>query len=93
MCSISSLFFRTLPAAKSRWFCLTVFLCAPLLGLPAPAAAQEATIVGTVTDQSGAAIPGVTIFLPMYKPGPFVPRYQTRSASMWRLVCLLASTI
>jgi Carboxypeptidase regulatory-like domain len=34
-----------------------------VLGVSTPAAAQEATIVGTVTDQSSAAVPGVSIFL------------------------------
>jgi len=56
-------FFPTLLATKFRWFSLTVFLSVLVLGLPVPATAQEATIVGTVTDQSGALVPGVSISL------------------------------
>src|SRR5579871_1525594 len=40
-----------------------VLLCALLLGLTSVALAQEATIVGSVTDQSGLAIPNATITL------------------------------
>ena len=56
-------FFRTLLTTRFRWFSLAVFLFVLVLRLPAPAAAQEATIVGTATDQSGALVPGVSISL------------------------------
>ena len=36
-------------------------LCLLLAGLPFLAAAQEATIVGTVTDPAGSVVPNVTI--------------------------------
>jgi hypothetical protein len=42
---------------------LLVVLGALLLSLPLVALAQEATILGTVTDTSGSAIPGVTVTL------------------------------
>ena len=42
-------------------FRILLILGALLLSLPLVALAQEATIVGTVTDASGSAIPGVTI--------------------------------
>lgn len=38
-----------------------LLLIVPLLALPAAVAAQEATIIGTVTDESGGALPGVTV--------------------------------
>jgi hypothetical protein len=40
-----------------------------LLGSPIPATAQEATLVGTATDQSGAAVPDVTISLTNVQTG------------------------
>jgi hypothetical protein len=38
-----------------------LFVLCALLWLPASAAAQEATISGTITDATGAVLPGVTI--------------------------------
>src|SRR3977135_3081778 len=38
-----------------------IFLIGVILVLPAAAFAQEATLTGTVTDSSGAVLPGVTI--------------------------------
>jgi len=48
-------------AAWCRWWSPTAFLPIPFLLLPFVAAAQEATILGTVTDPSGGTIPNVTI--------------------------------
>src|SRR5689334_16068756 len=36
-------------------------VCLALLGVPALALAQEATVIGTVTDSSGGVLPGVTV--------------------------------
>jgi len=44
-----------------NWIIRAVIFATLLLGLPLLAAAQEATILGTVTDPSGSAIPNVTI--------------------------------
>lgn len=44
---------------QRRWFSFLVFLL--LLGLAVPAFAQEATIVGTVTDPTGATVPNASI--------------------------------
>ena len=38
-----------------------VFLVCALLALPATGYAQEAVLTGTVTDASGAVLPGVTV--------------------------------
>jgi len=53
--------FRVAPNWSRNWLLRIFALCALLAGLPFVAAAQDATIVGTVTDPSGAAIPNVTI--------------------------------
>src|SRR5688500_5083269 len=45
---------------KSRLF-LSIVLAAALLAFPAAASAQEATIIGTVTDSTGGVLPGVTV--------------------------------
>ncbi len=51
-----------IPANFSRnWLIRAVIFTVLLLGLPLLAAAQEATILGTVTDASGGAIPNVAI--------------------------------
>jgi len=63
MSSGPSLLFRTLLATRCPWFSLTIFWFVLVLGFSTPAAAQEATIVGTVTDQSGGAVPGVSVVL------------------------------
>jgi hypothetical protein len=47
--------------AKCRWFNHTVLLLVLVLASSASLVAQEATIVGTVTDQTGSLIPNVTI--------------------------------
>lgn len=44
-----------------NWLVRVVVLSVLLLGLPFLATAQDGTIIGTVTDQSGGAIPGVAI--------------------------------
>lgn len=54
-------FARLVVIAKRRWLCRTAVLAVQLLGLPVLVVAQEATIVGTVTDQSGAVVPNVAI--------------------------------
>ncbi len=69
MSSGSQLFYRTLPTSTCRWLSLAIFLFVLVLGLPSHATAQEATIVGTVTDQSGAAVPGVSISLTNVRTG------------------------
>jgi hypothetical protein len=48
-----------------RRFCTTLCCCLALLALTGPAFAQEttATVTGTVTDQSGGVLPGVTVSL------------------------------
>src|SRR6516162_6579699 len=52
----------TLSSRLTRiWSFRVVTLLLLLAGLPRFAAAQEATLVGTVTDPSGAVIPNVTI--------------------------------
>ena len=47
--------------AKRPWLSRVTFLVVVLLALPVLAHAQEATIVGTVTDPSGGVVPNVTI--------------------------------
>jgi hypothetical protein len=44
-----------------KWVVRITALCVVFLGLPILALAQEATILGTVTDPSGAAVPSVAI--------------------------------
>ena len=61
MCPLSSLFARAVSAAKCRSLGWPIFLPLLVLGLPVLASAQEATIVGTVTDPSGAVIPNVAV--------------------------------
>jgi hypothetical protein len=59
---MNSLSSRFLCTSQARNLAVRVLgWCVVLLALPLLAAAQEATIVGTVTDPSGAAIPGVVI--------------------------------
>jgi hypothetical protein len=53
--------FHVYPNCSRNWLLRILTLCALLVGFPFLAAAQEATIVGTVTDPSAAAIPNVTI--------------------------------
>ena len=47
--------------AKRPWLSRAMFLAVLLVALPILAHAQEATIVGTVTDPSGGVVPNVTI--------------------------------
>jgi hypothetical protein len=61
MCPISSLFARTVCTVKRGLSGWTVFLSLLLLCLPVLASAQEATIVGTVTDPSAAVVPNVAV--------------------------------
>src|SRR5450755_3032688 len=63
MCPLSSLFVRTVYTVKRRLSGWTVFFSLLLLCLPVLASAQEATIVGTVTDPSGAVVPNVAILV------------------------------
>jgi hypothetical protein len=59
---LSSRSLFTISASCPRnWLVYGVILSVLLLGLPFLAAAQEGTIVGTVTDSSGGAIPNVAI--------------------------------
>lgn len=51
---------------KLRWL---LVLCLPLVFFAMSAAAQEATIVGTVTDPSGAVVPGATITITHLETG------------------------
>ncbi len=52
---------RCTPATRNFNLRRFVMLCVVLVGLPICALAQQATIVGTVTDPSGAVVPNVTI--------------------------------
>jgi Carboxypeptidase regulatory-like domain len=63
MCALSSLFARAVYAVKRRSSGWAVFLSLLLLCLPVLASAQEATIVGTVTDPSGAIVPNVAVLV------------------------------
>ena len=63
MCPLFSLLVRTIFTAKRRLSGWTVFLSLLLLCLPVLALAQEATIVGTVTDPTGAVVPNVAIIV------------------------------
>src|ERR1700729_885079 len=63
MCPLSSLFVRTVCTVKRRLSGWTAFLSLLLLCLPVLVSAQEATIVGTVTDPSGAVVPNVAILV------------------------------
>jgi hypothetical protein len=60
MNSVAS-FWRNIASLKSGNIRYLAILCLLLAGLPFLAAAQEATIVGTVTDPSGSVVPNVTI--------------------------------
>jgi hypothetical protein len=61
MGSLSSTFMYSFFALICRWFSLKTFLFVLLLSLPSLLAAQEATIVGTVTDPSNDVVPNVAI--------------------------------
>jgi hypothetical protein len=63
VCRLSSSFARTVYTVKHRSSGWIVFLSLLLLCLPVLASAQEATIVGTVTDPSGAVVPSVAILV------------------------------
>lgn len=57
------MFARTVHTARHRLLGRTVFFSLLLLCLPVLASAQEATIVGTVTDPSGAVVPNAAILV------------------------------
>lgn len=63
---------------------LGVWLTAWLLALPLSVVAQELTITGTVADQTGGVLPGVTV--EAVGPGPATRREasRSRSSSAWR---------
>lgn len=63
MCPLSSLVARTVYTVRHRVSRWTVLLSLLLRCLPVLASAQEATIVGTVTDPSGAVVPNVEILV------------------------------
>ena len=63
MNSLSARCFCTFPKSSRNLVVRVLGWCVVLLALSLLAAAQEATVVGTVTDQSGAAIPGVAIVI------------------------------
>jgi len=69
MKSSSSSCLITMFNAKAIWLGRAVFLLLLLLGLPLFVAAQEATVVGTVTDPSGSVVPNVTITITNVKTG------------------------
>jgi len=60
---------------RGVWMRRTLFLLLLFLGLPLFVAAQEATLVGTVTDPSGSVVPNVTITITNVRTG--VIRTQT----------------
>ena len=61
MRSLSSLLVCAPLTAECRWFTRCVFLSVLALACSCRLAAQEATVVGTVIDQTGGLLPGVTI--------------------------------
>ena len=67
--SSSSLLVCALLTSESRWFCRCVFLSVVALTCSYRLAAQEATIVGTVTDQTGGLVPRVTITITNQQTG------------------------
>src|ERR1700731_1821622 len=56
MCSSFSSFVCTVLIVKHRWISRTVFVIGLLVALPSLVTAQEATIVGTITDPNSGAI-------------------------------------
>lgn len=69
MRSSSSLLVCALLTAESRRFCRCVFLSVLALACSCRLAAQEATIVGTVTDQTGGLVPSITITITNQRTG------------------------
>src|SRR5215469_13018474 len=63
MCSLSWSFVGIFLRAKCLWFIRAILLFVLTLASCRFLSAQEATIVGTVTDQTGGAVPGVTIIV------------------------------
>ena len=63
MCPISCLFARTVYTVRHSLSGWIIFLSLQLICFPILASAQEATIVGTVTDPSGAVVPNVAILV------------------------------
>jgi hypothetical protein len=56
---------------KSKLFSSIVILLVFFVGMPFLAAAQEATVVGTVTDPSGSVVPNVVVTITNVKTGAF----------------------
>ena len=69
---------------RSLVFCLLATLCA--LSLPTATAAQETTgtIIGTVTDNSGGVLPGVTVVIKHLGTGQTIERVTSRSGAVHR---------
>jgi hypothetical protein len=61
MCVVSSLFSNCIATVEKYKLHYLLFVCLLFLGLPSISFAQNATVVGTVTDPSGAAMPNVNI--------------------------------
>ncbi len=80
-------------ALRGRMIRLTVLALTLFVLFTLHAVAQDATVVGTVTDPTGAALPNVSV--PFHKHGDRSyhqgrPRVQT--VSMWRLIFTSAIT-
>jgi Carboxypeptidase regulatory-like domain len=68
--------------AEWKWFSRSVIVVALLAGLPFFAAAQEATIVGTVTDPSGSVVPNVAVAITKTDTG-YVRNVTTNEAGQY----------
>jgi len=88
VCPLSSLFAGSVYIVRHRLSGWAVFLSLLLLCLPVLASAQEATIVGTVTDQSGAVFPNVAILVTSVDTGA-VRRLATNDAGQYVVPGLL----
>src|SRR5215472_15075085 len=73
--------------AKRRWLGRTTLLLLVLLALPILALAQEATIVGTITDPSGGVMPNVTVTITNQATG-FVRNLTTNDAGQYAIASL-----
>jgi len=88
VCPLSSVLARTVFTVKHRLSSGTVFLSLLLLCLPVLASAQDATIVGTVTDPSGAVVPNVAILVTNVETGA-VRTLSTNDAGQYVVPALL----
>jgi Carboxypeptidase regulatory-like domain len=88
MCSSFSSFVCTVLIVKHRWLSRTVFIVGLLVELPSLVTAQEATIVGTVTDPSGAVVPKVAILVTNVETGA-VRTLATNDAGQYVVPALL----